>query len=683
LAASARVPAWAALAGLVVCSFLFRLWLGSKTVGPFILVDELIYADVARSLADGGGLVVRDQAYGIASVLYPLLIAPAFLLFDRLPDAYAAVKAINAVLMSLAAVPAYLLARRVLAAPLSFFAAVLAVALPSLLYTGTVMTENAFYPAFLLAALLLTLVLERPTAVNQVALLAACGAAVLIRVQGAAIVLAALTAPLLLRAVAGRPLRDFRLLYGIVGGGALLLVLAQLARGASLSGLLGTYAVVGESGYDAGSVLHFLLWHVAELDLYVGVFPLAALLLLAARIRSLDGAAQAFLAAALSLTFWIVLVVAAFASRFANAIEERNMFVVAPLLLLALLVWIDRGSERPPALTLVAVSVAGVLPALIPFERFIESKARSDTQMLLPLWNLQDRITLPRVDEVVLATGIAAALVFALVPRRYALALPLLVLGYFALTLRPLDAGPHGIRIASAGAVFTGITNPHRDWIDRAVPDGAEVAVLWTGRTDRFTVNQNEFFNRSVGPVYALERTTDGNLPETRVDVDAQTGVVEREEDGSAVRAQYVLTDGSIAPEGEPVARDEKRGLIVYRVGGELVSTTSVDGVYDDAWSGPEVTYRRVRCRGGTLTVALDSDPGLFRRPQTVTALAGGDVVSRAFVRPVGQRTLQVPLRSAGGVCEVRFRIAPTAVPGAGDDRELGVHFRAFEYEAP
>jgi hypothetical protein len=683
LGGSRRIPAWGALAGLVVCSFLFRLWLGSKTVGPFILVDELIYADVARSLADGGGLLVRDEAYGIASVLYPLLIAPAFLLFDALPDAYAAVKTINALLMSLAAVPAYLLARRVLAVPLSFLAAVFAVALPSLVYSGTVMTENAFYPAFLLAALLLTRVLERPTTGNQVALLAVCGASVLIRVQAAAIVLAALTAPLLLRAVARRPLRDFGVLYGIVAGGALLLALAQLARGASLSGLLGIYAVVGESGYDAGSVLRFLLWHVAELDLYLGVFPVAALVLLTARIRSLDAAAQAFLAAALALSFWIVLVVAAFASRFANAIEERNMFVVAPLLLIALLVWIDRGAPRPRALTVVAVGVAGILPALIPFERFIESKARSDTLMLLPLWNLQDRVTLPRVDEIVFATGIGAALAFALVPRRYALALPLLVLAYFALALRPIDSGPHGIRIASAGAVFTGIANPPRDWLDRAVPDGAEVAVLWTGRTDRFTVNQNEFFSRSVGPVYALERTTDGNLPETRVDVDERTGVVERESDSSAVSAEYVLTDGSVAPEGEPVARDVKRGLTVYRVDGELVSTTSVEGVYDDSWSGPEVTYRRVRCAGGTLTVTLDSDPGLFRRPQTVSAMVDRDVVARAFVRPVGQRTLEVPLRADGGICEVRFRVAPTAVPGAGDDRELGVHFRAFQYEAP
>ena len=43
-----------------------------------------------------------------------------------------------------------------------------------------------------------------------------------------------------------------------------------------------------------------------------------------------------------------------------------------------------------------------------------------------------------------------------------------------------------------------------------------------------------------------------------------------------------------------------------------------MNGVYDDQWSGPEVTYRRLRCDGGTLSVALDSDPGLFDEPQTI-----------------------------------------------------------------
>ena len=74
--------------------------------------------------------------------------------------------------MSLAALPAFLLARRVLGVLYSLGAALLTVALPSMLYTTVIMTENAFYPVFLACALLMALTLERPTALRQFAVLA-------------------------------------------------------------------------------------------------------------------------------------------------------------------------------------------------------------------------------------------------------------------------------------------------------------------------------------------------------------------------------------------------------------------------------------------------------------------------------------------------------------------------------
>ena len=675
-----RVPGWAWVACIAAGSIVLRAWLGSRPTAPFIFTDELQYQENARSLAAGDGIEVRGQPYGIVSVLYPLLLAPAYVLFDSLPQAYGAARTINAVAMSLAALPAYLIARRVLSTRLSLAAALLAVALPSLAYTGTLMSENAFYPAFLLAAWALLRVLERPTAARQAVLLAACGAAVLVRVQGLALVLAALTAPLLLRAVARRPLRPFVPLYAVVAGGGVLALVAQLLRGASIQSLFGAYAVVGEESYDVLEVLRFLFWHLAELDLYVGVFPLVAFVLLAIRVRALEPRVQELVVATVALAAWTLLVVAAFASRFAGAIVERNMFVVAPLLLIALLVWIERGAPRPAIPAVVATGVAAVLPALIPYERFLQLKVRSDTLMLVPLWNVQDSVTLPRLDDVVLVAGIGAGALFLLVPRRFALVLPLFVLGYYALALQPIHAGPHGMERAAADALFEGIRVPRRDWIDRSVPDGAEVAALWTGRTHRFTVNQNELFSRSVGPVYTLGGPMPGGFPETPVTIDEQTGAVRRE-DGTDVGAEYAFTDGSVALDGEPVARDELLGLTLYRTDGPLVSTTAVTGVYNDQWSGPEVSYRRVRCAGGTLAVALEGDPGLFDEPQTVTAVSGSRRI-RARVGPKESERLLVPLEPRRRVCTVRFSITPTAVPGAGDDRELGIHFRAFEYTA-
>lgn len=688
VASGRRVPPWAWLLLVVLASFLFRAWLARGMVGPFIMVDELIYAELARSFADTGKLLVRDVPASGYSIVYPVVISPAYLLFDRLTDAYAAVKTINALVMSLAAVPAFLLARRVVTPGLALLGAVFAVSLPSLVYTGTVMTENVFYPVFLTVVLVLVLVLERPTAVRQVALLAAIGVAWATRVQAVALVPAVLTAPLLLalfrREGLRATLRPFRWLYAVVLAGAALVLGAQLLRGRSLSDLFGAYSVVGETGYDVGGVLRYYLYHVAELDLYLGVIPVAATIVLAGRARVLDRVLQVFLAVSLAVTFWLVLAVATFASVFAQRIQERNTFVVAPLYLVLLLAWVERGAVRPRLLAVGAAAGSAALILAIPFERYITTSAISDTLMLLPWWNVQDHVTLEWVAELALVLAAVLAAAFLLVPRRVALALPLIVLVYYVAVLQPIWSGKHGLRQASAGALFQGIRGVPRDWIDAALPSGAAAAVLWTGRADRFTLNQNEFFNRAVGRIYYTGQPSPGGIGETPVRVSPQDGLV-RLRDGDALRPQYVLADGSITPDGHVVARDGL-GTTLWRLNGPLVSTTVVRGLYpNDTWSGPAVSWTRRRCRGGELAVGLSSDPSLFDRAQLVTAFVDGREVARTRLPPDRTATLRVTLPEDRRTCVVRFRVKPSAVPaevleGSGDDRVLGAHFNVFAY---
>ena len=688
-----RVPAWAWLGLVVALSFALRAWLARDMVAPFIMVDELIYSELARSVAASGDLLVRDLPAGGYSIVYPLLISPAYALFDALPTAYGAVKTINAVLMSLAAVPAYLLARRMLGSALSLLAAVLAVSVPSLVYTGTVMTENAFYPIFLLVALQLVLVLERPTGRRVGALLLVLGLAFATRVQAVAVVPAILVAPLLLGLFRGRglraSLRPFAALYVSIGALAALALAAQVARGRSLTDLFGAYSVVGDRHYDAGSVTRFLLWHLAELDLYLGVVPVAATLVLVALARRQTPQVQAFLAATVSLTAFLAVTVAAFASQFADRIQERNLFVVAPLFLIGLLVWIDRGAPRRPRLLAVgAAALAGLLPLAIPFERFIETAAISDTLALLPIWNAFGHLPFGgSIDWTVAVAGLAAALLFLVVPSRWAGVTAVVVLAYFAVVTRSVWSGRHGFEQASAGALFSGIQSGDRDWIDDAVPHGATVAVVWTGRTDRFTVNLNEFFNRSIGPVYFVGGPTPGGLPETEV-VLPRAGPV-RGRDGASVDARYVLLDGTFDPDGDVLARDAGTGMALWRLRGPLESSSvEVTGLYpDDTWSGPSVVYRKEPCRPGTLAVALGSDPQLLDGSTTVVARAGDREVGRIrFASDAGRVVLRVPLEPREGACRIAFDVSPTAVPaevqpGSTDDRTLGAHFYGFVVE--
>ena len=686
------VPGWVWIGLVVLCSFAGRAWLGRGMAAPFIMVDELIYAELGRSLAERGELLVRDAPASGYGLVYPALLSPVYALFDSLVDAYGAVKVLNSLVMSLAAVPAYLLARRLLPVGPSVLAAVLTVALPSLVYTATVMTENVFYPVFLLASLLLVLVLERPTPARTAALAAVLALALATRVQAVAFLPGLLAGPLLLTWFERRPLREglraYRWLYGLTLGGGAALLLLQLARGRSLADLLGAYRVVGESGYDAGTVLRYAAWHLEELTLYLGILPVAASIVLVGLVRRQPRPVQAFVAAALPVAAATTLAVAAFASEFvAGRIQERNLFPVTAYFLLATVVWAHRGAPRPPALALPAAAVAVALPLLFPYARFVETGAISDTLGLLPVWALYGELLFGSVDWTVLAGGLAAALLFLLVPRRYALAVPLVTLAWFAVVLKPIWAGPYpyGFKQAGAGALYQGIRGVERDWIDRALPGGAEAAVVWTGSPDRFVVNQNEFFNRAVGPVYYTDAPTPGTLAERKLDFDRATGRVAFP-DGRPFAPRYVLLDGSIDPDGDVLARDAERGMTLWRLRGPLESVSRVTGLYpNDTWSGGQVTYTRRRCRGGRVAVGISSDPSLFRRTQTVVARSGGREVARLRLAPGRPRTvLRVPLEPRDGVCRVVFAVTPTAVPddvlGNGDRRVLGAHFDGFAY---
>jgi len=648
-ARAVAVPAWAWVAAIVVGSSLLRILLARRMVAPWIMVDELIYSELAKSFAASGHFAVRGVASHGYGFVYPVLIAPAFRLFSSVPQAYTAAKAIGSVLISLAAVPAYLLARRVVRPGLALLAAALTVAVPSMVYTGTLMTENVFYPLFLTCALLLVLVLERPTPLRVAALLALSFVAFLTRAQAVALVPAILTAPLLL---ARSRWREFRLLYGIVLGFGALVLVYEVARGRSPLDALGAYRSATNTSYSVATVFRWFVYHVGELDLYLGVAPFAALLFLACtRERRTP-----FVAAALPLAFWLVLEVAAFASTQSQRIEERNMFFVAPLFFIALCVWIERGLPRPRAAAACAAA-AGALVGVVPYTGLLNGNASSDTLAFLPLWTLQDTITtLDEITMVAVLVGLAFALLWLLVPERWAIVIPAAILVLYAVSLWPIEDNPHGgIHHASLGALFGGTSNPDRQWIDHAT--SGPVAVLYDAPTmDKFTVWTNEFFNKHVANVGYTVEPTPGGLPETKATIDDR-GFIH-----GLGSPRYVLT--SLPLVGTPATRDKVKGLTVWRLNGAPRLQFRTAGIYGDGWTGASATIQKYACNG-RLPVRLRQG-ALFAGPQRI-------VVNGTPYRVHGSRTITVH------GCRAAIVVPVTRVPGGSDTRALGIIVDGFK----
>ena len=139
--------------GLWVAAGALLALVTTRVADWFVMTDELLYERLGISVAQGGSPLprVHGTAIGNLNQLYPVLIAPLFGGGD-VPGSLQAAHLLNAFVMASAAVPAFLLARRVLASGRwAFLVAVLCVALPWIVLASFLLTEVAAYPAFLWA----------------------------------------------------------------------------------------------------------------------------------------------------------------------------------------------------------------------------------------------------------------------------------------------------------------------------------------------------------------------------------------------------------------------------------------------------------------------------------------------------------------------------------------------------
>src|SRR5437868_11921931 len=111
----ARSHAWTSpgliLALLVAGSAGLRFWAASRIPSPWITPDEQTYAELGRSLWHSGRFAILGQSTEPLSLVHPALIGLPLSALGAV-DGYAVAKAVQSVVMSLAAVPVYLWGRR-------------------------------------------------------------------------------------------------------------------------------------------------------------------------------------------------------------------------------------------------------------------------------------------------------------------------------------------------------------------------------------------------------------------------------------------------------------------------------------------------------------------------------------------------------------------------------------------
>jgi len=604
-----------ALGGLVAVAACLLFAAGRSVPTPWILIDELLHAELARGVRTGDGFSVRGHALGV-SWTYPVLLAP-------IAWSYAAMKAVNAVVIALTAVPVFLWARRLVSDLSALAAAALTLLLPSLLFSSTLMLENLFLPLFVTACLLVALALERPTVANQAAALTAIGLASATRVQGLLLVPVLVLAALTIRRV--RALWPALAVCALVAAA----VVAKLAAGG-----LGVYEHTRSAQYAATPILGWLVRSAGELSLAVGIVPVAALLAL----RPRTDRERAFVAVTAWTTAALLVLAAVSASWEPAGVKERYMLEAMPLLLLALVVWLERGAPRrwwavvPPAL----------LAAILPLHRlFGEPALLGNAWALLPF----ERAGLETARVLVVAGSVAAVLLFLFAPRLAAVGVAAF-LGVSTVVVWTTIRNQSRAVLALSGLV-------QRDWVDTAAGRGARVTYLNATTFEQETaagkwfeqwvpVWETEFWNRDVAGVLTLG-TADEPAPffEAHGSLDWRTGAL------SGPAERYVLTDPRFRPVGSLIASSGR--LLLFRRAEPFRLASATEGVYVDGTTTGLAAYSV--WSGRPDAVAVTSTAPAQMRLGTLAPLPGG-----------GARISEVTAARSGTIVELPAQVPPFRV---------------------
>ena len=442
------------------------------------------------------------------------------------------------------------------------------------------------------------------------------------------------------------------------------------------------------------AILHFFLYHVAELDLYLGILPFAALLALwLAPRRPTPGRAGVRRRVARDQRL------AARRGRGVRVGELRQPDRGAEHLLpgaaradRARRAWPSTASITRRRRVLVAAAlVAGILPFFIPYTRFITTSAVSDTFALLPWWWAQDNL-------IHLAAG-ALGRARRLARRRRALRLPaapvrarpararrrLLRRDRVRRRERPARDPQDDRRLALGGNAHAapGLDRPARRPERRGRPCSGR------GRCPRRTRS-----TRTSSSAAASAPSTTSTAPRgpTRCPRPTCQPAAERRarrrRTASPIHAQYVLASGERRARRDGRSRSDDAGVALYRVNGPIVILPSVRGPLPERHL---VGARRSPISGSSARAARSTFSSRATRTcssarRRSSRPRAGPVVGRKTIPVSTQTTLTVPLRpGANGRCVVRFTVGRTLVPakvepGSTDTRPLGAHFLNFTY---
>jgi hypothetical protein len=637
------------LGAIVAASFLVRTVLAWLRATPAFFPDEYLYTALGRSLAESGRPLIRGGPAHFPALLQPLLTAPAWLI-GNVDIAYRVVQAIGALSMSLAAVPVYLLARRLgIGARVALALSALAALVPDLVYSSYISAEALAYPLVLAAVYAATRALARPTRKAQLGFVALAALATLARVQFAVLPLIfALTAVALgarerrLRAT----LREHALPLGLFA----IVAAAGVASGPAQAA--GAYRWLLDFHAGPLGVAHWAALDAMTLAYAAGwiVVPgaLIGLWLASTRPRSRDelafGLVSALLGAALLLEAGFLQASLPVQGR---EIQERYVFYAVPLIGICFALYASRGWPlRIPHLVVAAALV--VVSVRLPLSAYAITATMNGSPVLFGVHWLGGKLARPGDAAAVVAAAVGLMSGIAvLASRRPRLGTPV-VLGLAVLATSAASAGAVALDLGTTQRQRKAFLPADRSWVDHAHVGHTSLLQSWGGL--RAPSLQELFWTRSIDRVLLLpdadpidgfrnQRVTvgkDGSLFAAGRPV---SGPLLVDDFGSTVRLRgaRMLEAGPTATLWVPTGRPR---LSFYATGRWHDGWLALDGeisVWPETVGGP---------LSGRLSMRLAS-PGDSRAGSVVFRLPGGRIAT-VDLQPGTERRVNIAVCATG-----------------------------------
>ena len=610
----------------MAASFLVRYVAALGHTTPLYFPDEYIYSSIARSLAQSGRPLIRGSSAHFPAMLEPLLAAPFWLTNDP-ALAYRLTQAENALAMSLAAVPVYLLVRRLGGGDwLSLAAAALTVVSPDLFFSSFVLADAIAYPLVLGAVYLGVRALAEPSRRLQLGFAALAVLATFARIQYVFLPIVFVAAALVVERGSVRTVWSrFRL--------SVVLYTAPLAFAAVLGPkrLLGYYSGVADLHVKPGEIAHWLgtdamlLAYAAGFALVPGGIVGIALALWKPSSREESG----FAALLVGLLLGLFAETALYATNGSDRFQERYLMVLLPLVFPAFVLWLRRGRPAKHAVALIAVGLLA-LSARVPLSGYTVSDFKQDSPFLMGVFRLEKAVgvgdgSLSIALGAAVLAGLGAAVAFK--SRLVWLAVGATIVASCAVSLGAVSFDHHVVR--SVRATYL---PPDARWIDHA--HVGDATLIQTPATPHARAHEQLFWNGSLKRLAFLDQASPIDAfghPHVTIADDGRFLL-----GGKTLRGPLVISNFAVRAQLTGAVRVATGAdYELWRPAGTPRMALFVGGLYQNGWlspSGHVTLYPGANGRvQGTLRLPL-SLPRATKR--TVLRLKGPGVDRRVTVVP-------------------------------------------------